>query len=503
MRKILSLMLCILLVMTLSIPALADGTDPNTGSTPTETTHTHAYGEGVVTQAATCVAAGVMTSTCSCGATQTTSIPATGVHTPGAWQNVDGSSHKRVCTGCGDAAETAAHSWDAGTVTTAATCSAAGVKTFTCTGCGATRTEAIAVDANVHSFSAWDAGTAGTHSRTCSGCGKVESGSHIWSVSATGPATCLEEGVNAYGCPTCGRIEYEIIPKLTTHTYDDPCDPDCNVCGAVRETEHKFNTIWSRNSREHWHACTLCGEKTDVGSHYPGPAATEEKAQICLTCGLTLTPKLNHSHNYDTTWTSDESGHWYACDGCDEQKSFAEHTYDDGCDPDCNICGYLTDTAHSYDGTWYSDETGHWGLCTICNEEGTPIPHTPGPEATEEEAQVCTVCGFEIAPAKVHEHEPGEEWLTDEESHWKVCECGEKVDESLHTWDEGTENEDTTITYVCTECQAEKTEGEPKVDSGFPWWIVILVVLLLVCAGAAVALVLILREGKTAGKYGK
>ena len=35
------------------------------------------------------------------------------------------------------------HDWDGGVVTTAATCTADGVKTYTCTRCGATRTEAI------------------------------------------------------------------------------------------------------------------------------------------------------------------------------------------------------------------------------------------------------------------------------------------------------------------------------------------------------------------------
>lgn len=548
MKKLISLLLCVLLVMSLAVPAFAgevtdsastpgsegsvvsdapvtdrdegsgasnpdagstdtpapdpgtgDASGSTSGETPTE--HTHSFDAGTVTTQPTCVTAGVLTQTCACGTTQTQSVAATGVHTPGPWQSVDGTNHSRSCTGCGGQTETAAHVWDGGTVTTAATCVAGGVKTFTCA-CGATKTETIVANPEAHTFSAWDGSTEGTHSRTCSGCGKTESGNHTWSVSATVPATCKEEGAKAYGCPTCQRIEYEILPKLTTHTYDHGCDTDCNVCGAVRETEHKYNKAWSKNSQQHWHVCSVCGDKTDVGSHYPGPAATEEKAQTCLTCGLVLTPKLNHSHDYDTQWSWDDEAHWYACDGCDEQKSYAKHTFDDGCDPDCNVCGYVTSTAHDYGGTWLSDEEGHWGECTVCGEEGTPVAHTPGPEATETEPQICTVCGFEIAPAQVHVHEAGEEWLTDDTNHWKVCECGEKVEEAPHAWDEGTENEDTTVTYVCTDCGAEKTEGEPKVDSGFPWWIVI-VALAVVAAGAGVALFFVLKDGKGGGKYGK
>ena len=87
-------------------------------------------------------------------------------------------------------------------------------------------------------------------------CGKTESGAHNWNGGAVQiPATCKEEGAFVYVCSVCGGALIEIIPKLTTHTYDNACDPDCNVCGAVRETAHKFSTAWSKNSREHWHTC--------------------------------------------------------------------------------------------------------------------------------------------------------------------------------------------------------------------------------------------------------
>ena len=42
------------------------------------------------------------------------------------------------------------HTWDAGVITTPATCSAKGVKTFTCTVCGETKTEETAIDASNH-----------------------------------------------------------------------------------------------------------------------------------------------------------------------------------------------------------------------------------------------------------------------------------------------------------------------------------------------------------------
>lgn len=305
---------------------------------------------------------------------------------------------------------------------------------------------------------------------------------HVWDVSYTVPATCTAEGATAYGCSACGAISVEVLPKA----------------------DHKFSTQWSRNASGHWHACSVCGEKGDPGNHYPGPAATEEKAQICLTCGYTLTAKLGHSHKYETQWTSDETGHWYACSGCEDQKEFAAHSYDDGCDPDCNICGYQTSAAHLYSGTWFSSAEGHWDVCTICQEESLIEPHIPGPDATETEAQVCVACNFELAPAlepTEHIHMGEGDWLTDVENHWKLCTCGEKAEVQAHTWDEGTEQKDATVLYTCTDCGETRTEEAPKTGPDPVLWIGLTLVALLGAAG--VLTFLLIKKVRTGGKYGK
>ena len=64
-------------------------------------------------------------------------------HSYGAWTKQDDSYHVRTCL-AGDDTQTQEHTWDAGVVTTAATEAAEGVTTYTCTVCGATKTEAIA-----------------------------------------------------------------------------------------------------------------------------------------------------------------------------------------------------------------------------------------------------------------------------------------------------------------------------------------------------------------------
>ena len=505
MRKIICLLLCILLLTGITVPAFASETTPaapaaqsETEDTPappaTQPPHEHSWDGGTVTDAATCTESGTKIFTCACGETKTESVGTLG-HDFSSWTSADGTTHKRVCAKCG-VEETGPHGI-ATNVTTPATCQTTGVKTHNCSDCGYSYTEEIPVS-TTHAWGAWQA-TVETHSRSCADCQKTESSGHIFDGGeVTVPATCMEEGVWATLCTTCEHIVYEVLPKSNTHTYDNVCDPDCNVCGATREAAHNFSTQWSKDYTGHWHACAKCGEKADAADHYPGPAATEEKAQLCLTCGYVMTAKLNHTHNFETEWTSDETGHWYACDDCEDQKEFSEHSYDDGCDPECNVCGYLTGNAHFYVGSFQSDESGHWAVCTICGDEGEVIPHAAAPDADETQAQICADCGYEIAPAQVHVHEFEEDWKSDENVHWQECECGEKTEEAEHLWDDGTDNNDGMVTYACGVCQAERTEEAP--EKGFPWGIV-LIVILVACAGAIAALIYVLKPRK--GKFTK
>lgn len=488
MRSFISLTVSLLLAAVLAVPAQASETEPlpieaPAVTEPAPTVHTHNF--TTVTTPSTCTAAGSSVSTCACGETITEALPLA-AHAYGAWTAGSG-DHSHSCSVCG-AVETVPHSWTAGAVTAQPTCTATGSQNYSCV-CGAVKTETLPMAA--HSFGEWG-GDENAHSRTCSVCGATESGGHSWAGSTvTVPPTCTEEGVEALFCTVCGGCLYEVLP-LADHTYDNVCDPDCNVCGAVRDAAHKYSAAWSKNSREHWHACIRCGDKTDIGSHYPGPAATEEKAQICLTCGLTMTPRLNHTHKYETKLTSDETGHWHACSGCEDQKDLEEHTYDDPCDPDCNICGYRTSTAHVYGSAWESDETGHWSVCTLCGETCPAEAHSPDPEAGEEEAQICTVCGYEIAPAKEHTHGYEGDWLSDGENHWKACACGETSEPAPHSWDQGREDGDT-VTYTCIHCAAQRTE---EVQNSFPWGLVFVILVVLALATAGVLVFVLVRQRK-------
>ncbi len=77
--------------------------------------------------------------TCTeCGAV----IRAAGPHDFGAWTKKDEADHIRTCAVCGTP-ETGSHTWNSGVITTQPSAEKDGVKTFTCTACGAVRTETV------------------------------------------------------------------------------------------------------------------------------------------------------------------------------------------------------------------------------------------------------------------------------------------------------------------------------------------------------------------------
>lgn len=528
MRKTNSVFLALLLSLLLILPVYASetsaegnsGTEEN-GAEVTECQHTfgawsaaaqghsrtcslcgavesnaHSWDAGTVTTPATCTTAGVESFSCSvCGEKKTESITPTG-HSYSSWQKADESLHKRVCSICGTE-DSSAHSWDSGKVTTASNCLVPGEKTFTCAGCGAEKYEALPLAD--HAYGEWT-GDEKTHSRTCDVCGKTESGEHKWDGGSVKiPATCQEEGVFVYICSRCGGALIEMIPKLTTHTYDNACDPECNVCGNRRDIQHSFSAVWMKNGREHWHACTLCGEKKDIGNHFPGPAATEEKAQICLTCGCVLTAKLNHTHKFSPNLSFDETGHFYACEGCEEREKFEAHSYDSACDSDCAICGFIRQTSHEYPDSYQQSDTEHWRICKVCGEESSRQQHLTSGKGKDGKGVFCTVCGYELPENPEHMHTFAVQWESDESDHWKQCQCGEEAEKGPHLWDK--KNLDKTVVYRCSVCGRERMENTQKAEGTSVWWIAAVAGLLICAAGAGGLLWNLLK--KPSGRYSR
>ena len=117
----------------------------------------HSWNDGSITTEPTCTDEGVKTFTCNaCGKTRTEAVAALGhnyssdwtIDTAAACETVGSKSHH--CTRCDskkDVTEIPAsgkHTWNNGVITKPATIAEEGVKTYTCTICGVTRTETIA-----------------------------------------------------------------------------------------------------------------------------------------------------------------------------------------------------------------------------------------------------------------------------------------------------------------------------------------------------------------------
>lgn len=118
-------------------------------------------------------------------------------------------------------------------------------------------------------------------------------------------------------------------------------------------------------------------------------------------------------------------------------------------------------------GSWQNNEVEHWHKCIGCDEDVQldKAEHTPGPEATEDSPQVCTVCGYVIAPALPHVHDYGTEYYSDEEQHWNECRCGDitNVQDHEFTWitdKEPTETEAGQKHEECTICGYKKAAIE-------------------------------------------
>ena len=261
----------------------------------------HNWDSGKVTKAATCTATGTKTYTCSrCKKTRTETIAATGhkevkdaavaatCETTGKTEG----SHCSVCNTVIKAQTTVAalgHSWDGGKVAKAATCTAAGTKTYTCTRCKKTRTETIAATGHKAVKDAAVAATCETTGKTegshCSVCGTVLKAQtttaalgHSWdNGKVTKAATCTATGTKTYTCTRCKKTRTETIAATghkavkdaavaaTCETAGKTEGSHCSVCNTVLKAQTIVAALghsWDGGKITKAATCTAAGTKT-------------------------------------------------------------------------------------------------------------------------------------------------------------------------------------------------------------------------------------------------
>ena len=104
---------------------------------------------------------------------------------------------------------------------------------------------------------------------------------------------------------------------------------------------------------------------------------------------------LNHHDRVEPTCQAEGSIEYWTCDVCGLYFASA-----DGSKSITATEIVLPKTDHSWAEGYLSDMTGHWHKCGVCGITSNTEKHASGGAATTERAEICTICGYEIAPKK-------------------------------------------------------------------------------------------------------
>lgn len=207
-----------------------------------------------------------------------------------------------------------------------------------------------------------------------------------------------------YVCESCGKVF--AADKATETTVQEQTLP---------VTDHSYEDAWTTDSKQHWHACKVCGAKADAADHkmklvvdkYPTESAEGKQHQVCQTCAYETEAvaigKLYHNPKLvvgkEPTCTEDGVIDHFYCGSCGSY-----YTSDNG-----KVGTKITKsdlaakaTGHTFADAWTNDGTAHWHECE-CGEISDKASHeyevVGASEATEEETgytgdEVCKVCQY-------------------------------------------------------------------------------------------------------------
>ena len=104
---------------------------------------------------------------------------------------------------------------------------------------------------------------------------------------------------------------------------------------------------------------------------------------------------LNRHDRVEPTCQAEGSIEYWTCDVCGLYFASA-----DGSKSITATEIVLPKADHSWAEGYLSDMTGHWHKCGVCGITSNTEKHASGGAATTERAEICTICGYEIAPKK-------------------------------------------------------------------------------------------------------
>ena len=252
-------------------------------------------------------------------------------------------------------------------MTTSATCTTAGERTYTCTACSATKKETIPATGHA-------------------------------------PGAAVRENKVAATCTTAGSYDEVVY---------------CTTCGnevsrtqkTIDKLAHDYDaTKWVKaDENQHGHKCKNCDAITDLTAHVPGAAATETTPQLCTECGYVIAPATHPVHTWvfvaETPATCNATGvkEHYKCD-C-RRKSVTDGVYDIVSDTELILAINPANHTGAPDSKWHSDSANHWQEYTCCHARANEAAHSGGAATCTAQA-VCQVCGKAYGPLAAHAWQP-------------------------------------------------------------------------------------------------
>lgn len=280
----------------------------------------------------------------------------------------DANSHWHKCNNanCDAVKDKAEHTWNEGTVTTPATCTAAGVKTYTCTACSATKTEPVPATGHT-------------------------------------PGAAVRENIVAATCTTAGSYD-EVV-------YCMACRNEVSrTQKTIDKLAHDYDTTkWVKaDENQHGHKCKNCDAITDLTAHVPGAAATETTPQLCTECGYVIAPATHPVHTWvfvaETPATCNAAGereHYKCTCGRTSFKNGDAYKINE----DASVLTIEKNSANhtgAPDSKWHSDSANHWQEYTCCHARANEAAHSGGAATCTAQA-VCQVCGKAYGPLAAHD----------------------------------------------------------------------------------------------------
>lgn len=186
------------------------------------------------------------------------------------------------------------HTWDSGKVTAPADCTSSGVRTYTCTECGETRTETIPAAGHHYEVTAVTKEAtcteAGERTASCSNCGDVKTeiipaaGHSYGPVTVTREAACTADGAQTSTCSRCGSVQNEIIRALG-HSFIRNADGDY-VCVNEQNAGGEPATVVSAAVADGYAQVRADTDRLTAGHAYQTEASAREYASSVTRAAL-------------------------------------------------------------------------------------------------------------------------------------------------------------------------------------------------------------------------